>query len=247
MICFFFPFKLSNTNNNKTYAHINICKHQKLSGADALTYITTYPNEFASSIADAAGVSVNIIKNVRVTNVTYVARRLEAAEEKEDVNEEEEEDEEVLVLGRSGRELLSTVDTVEVSFDMVTDLGAAGYTTSSEFVTVTSAALSAAVADNSLSTLIATTCGCTVVASTISYTLAASYPTLFPTSLPSPLPTYAPTLEMCSYDILTCGTSLVGNNFHRGNYVGYGSGEANYVILVEAVSFFFFFSSSTFC
>lgn len=198
-----------------------------MNGNKALEYISNYTAEFALTLATAANVSVSIIKNIRVTNITYVSTRRQLGERV--VSDAE--------TVRNGRQLLAeTVDTVEVSFDMVTDLGDAGYTTSAEFVQVTSANLNQAIADNTVTALIETTCGCSVSPSSITYTLAAQYPTLFPTPLPTSLPTYAPTLAMCSYDFLTCGTSLVGNNYHRGSYVGYNSGEANYVILIEAVS-----------
>lgn len=176
-----------------------------------MEYITNYTSDFAVSLALAANVSTDSVKNIRVTNITYVPstrrRRLlqKVEEEKEFIGNEntdnDDDDNYNNIMRRdkakSRRQLLQTVDSIEVSFDVVSDLTAAGYTTSTEFVTATSTSLNNAINNGKLTNLMEATCGgCIVAASTaVTYALAAQYPTLYPTPLPTLLPSPIPSIS----------------------------------------------------
>jgi len=111
---------------------------------------------------------------------------------------------------------LASTTYVIVKFDVVTDLAEAGFKDAASFLEATTATLAAAVASGALETSLEAACGCDVSAESVSFLVSARYPTLNPTPLPTPAPTPSPTPATCSYEFLTCGTSVVDNNFHHG-------------------------------
>jgi len=182
----------------------------KLSGSSARDLIESNPQALATSIAKTLNISVSKVKNMRLGNVTEASTRRQLTESDEVPGNSEEP-----------RELLTTTSTstatsVEVKFDIVTDLTESGFADASTFVEATSAQLSAALSDGSLQVLLETECGCTVVTESISFRVAQNYPTLRPTPLPTLSPTPAPSPRMCSYEFLSCGTSLIDSNVNHG-------------------------------
>jgi hypothetical protein len=194
-----------------TFNTVKVAYKLKLSGSNALDLIENNPQVLAASIAKILNISVSKIKNLRLGNVTESSTRRQLADSEGEEEESSEEQRELLTTTTT-----STATSVEVKFDIVTDLTASGFADASTFVEATSAELSAALDDGSLQVLLESECNCNVVTESISFTVAKNYPTLPPTPLPTLSPTPAPSPQMCSYKFLSCGTSHIDTNVNHG-------------------------------
>ena len=206
------PPSPSPTSVPTTFNTVKVTYKLKLSGSSAQDLIEYNPQALATSIAKILNISVSKIKNLRLGNVTESSTRRQLADSEREEEESSEEQRELLTTTTT-----STATSVEVKFDIVTDLTASGFADASTFVEATSAELSAALDDGSLQVLLESECNCNVVTESISFNIAKNYPTLPPTPLPTLSPTPAPSPQMCSYKFLSCGTSHIDTNVNHGS------------------------------